>query len=145
MRTYYSGHDAVVTSEVFVRRTTPVKIFAIRDLRDVCITCETGNGQAMLTFAVAAALLGIAAAGAAWTTAVWSLLLVFALATPLVVAGLLLWRRPARWQVQAMYRGRRITLYASSDTRVFNQVTRALRRAMEAWTPNWDLEENHAA
>ena len=146
MRTYYSGHDAVVTSEVFIWRMTPVKTLAIRDLRDVCITCETGNGQAMLTFAVVGALLGVAAAAAAWTAGTWSLLPVIALATAILVAGLLSWRRPARWLLQARYRGRPVTLYASSDVRVFNQVTRALRRATEAaWTVSRRVEERHAA
>jgi hypothetical protein len=39
-------------------------------------------------------------------------------------------RKISLWQVQATYRGSRVTIYASSDERVFNQVTRALSRAI---------------
>ena len=35
------------------------------------------------------------------------------------------------WQVHARYRGGETVIYASPDARVFNQVTRALRRSLE--------------
>jgi hypothetical protein len=36
------------------------------------------------------------------------------------------------WALTAAYRGdEQVTLYTSADVRVFNQVSRALRRAME--------------
>lgn len=42
------------------------------------------------------------------------------------------WRmRPRRWELRATYQGHEVILYASCDTRVFNQVARALRRAVE--------------
>ena len=40
-RTYYRGPDAVVTSEVFIWRTTPPKIFVIRELKRVGIVRVT--------------------------------------------------------------------------------------------------------
>ncbi|GAA2618702.1 DUF6232 family protein [Paractinoplanes durhamensis] len=43
------------------------------------------------------------------------------------------------WALWADYRGRSIALYTSPDERVFNQVTRALRRALEEVEP-WDRE-----
>jgi hypothetical protein len=39
------------------------------------------------------------------------------------------------WQVRATYRGAVTIVYESTDVRVFNQVTRALRRAIEDATP----------
>ena len=46
--------------------------------------------------------------------------------------------RPRRSELQATYRGSRVVLYASSNVRVFNQVTRALRRAVEDARPPSD-------
>jgi hypothetical protein len=39
------------------------------------------------------------------------------------------------WQVRASYLGSHVTVYTSVDQRVFNQVTRALRRAVEDARP----------
>jgi hypothetical protein len=39
--------------------------------------------------------------------------------------------RPRRWELRATYRDRPVRLYASTDARVFHQVSRALRRAVE--------------
>jgi hypothetical protein len=56
-----------------------------------------------------------------------------AVTTVLAVAGTLLWpRRPDNWELQASCRGRTVSLYSSCDVTVFNQVARALRRAIEA-------------
>jgi hypothetical protein len=41
------------------------------------------------------------------------------------------WRRPRRHELRADYRGISVTLFASADPRVFNQVRRALLRAVE--------------
>ena len=41
------------------------------------------------------------------------------------------------WALWADYRGRSVALYSSPDERVFNQVVRALRRALEDSEP-WD-------
>jgi hypothetical protein len=43
------------------------------------------------------------------------------------------------WALWADYQGRAVTLYNSADERVFNQVARALRRALEESEP-WDRE-----
>jgi hypothetical protein len=139
MRTYYRGPDALVTSTVFAGRATATP-YAIRELRQVRIT-RTEHRQASAV-PVAAGLLAIAAA--AWplgkASPLYALALV-ALAVPALVAGVVLWRlRPQRWELRATCRGVDVTLYSSTDERVFNQVTRALRRAIEdvhppvAWT-----------
>jgi hypothetical protein len=39
------------------------------------------------------------------------------------------------WELRAMYRGRPVLLYSSSDERTFGQVRRALVRALEANFP----------
>lgn len=49
-----------------------------------------------------------------------------------VTTGVVLWRlRPRTFVLYATYRGTGVALYASTDERVFNQVSRALRRAIE--------------
>jgi hypothetical protein len=49
-----------------------------------------------------------------------------------VTTGVVLWRLRSRtFLLRATYRGTEVTLYASTDERVFNQVSRALRRAIE--------------
>jgi hypothetical protein len=56
-----------------------------------------------------------------------------ALALVLVLAAAAVTRRqPGRtWQLQANYHGRATLIYSSEDVRVFNQVARALLRAIE--------------
>jgi hypothetical protein len=134
-RTYYRGPDAVVTSDVFVWRTAPPKTFVIRDLRKVGIShsdarhrspgAQTATGSAGLVIAI-------------WpivdTPAVFAAV-VLAVAIPGVVVAARLRLRPRIWELHATYRHTEVLLYASADTRVFNQVTRALRRAMEDCRP----------
>jgi hypothetical protein len=133
MRTYYRGNDAVVTSELFVRRTTSAESFAIRDMRNVCIACDAGNGRSKLLIATTAGFLCLSATAAAWTVGSWYALFPLAIAVPITLGAALTWRRePTRWELRAQYRGHTVTLYTSCEVRVFNQVARALRRAIEA-------------
>ncbi|MFI7539733.1 DUF6232 family protein [Actinoplanes sp. NPDC049599] len=130
MRTYYRGPDAVVTSTVFAGRAT-ARPYAIRDLRNVRIA-RTEQSQPSATH-VTAALLMIAVA--AWPLAkaspLYALALV-ALGMPALAAGVVMWRlRPQTWELRATYRGSETVLFSSTDERVFNQVSRALRRAIE--------------
>jgi hypothetical protein len=135
-RTYYRGPDAVVTSEVFVWRTAPAKIFAIRALRNVGIVrCEADGGRPHTAHA--------AAGSAALALAVWPVLdtpavvavAILAVAVPGVAAAT--YRRRRRlWEMHALYRGAEVILYASTDVRIFNQVARALRRAIEDAGPH---------
>jgi uncharacterized protein DUF6232 len=135
MRTYYRGPDAVVTSELFVWRTTPTRIFAIRELRDVGITCTAVDRSRPPTAPAAAGsvALSVAVWPAVETPAMIALGLL-AVAVP-AIAVTAWWRvRPRRWELHATYRGGEVILFASTDTRVFNQIARALRRAIEEWT-----------
>jgi len=146
MRTYYRGNDALVTSELFVRRTTSAKSFVIRDMRNVCIAGDTGSGRSMLLIITAAGFLGLTATAAAWTINGRYALFFLAITLPIALGATLAWQRQhARWELRAQYRGRPVTLYTSRNVRVFNQVTRALRRAIEADRRSVTWEEDDVA
>jgi hypothetical protein len=133
MRTYYRGPDAVVTSTWFGGH--PAEPYAIRDLRNAHIT-RTQQPQPSLILAVAGSAI---MAAAAWPlTKVspvygWALL---ALGVPALAAVAAMWRlRAQTWELWATHHGADVLLYSSTDARVFNQVTRALRRAIEDTRP----------
>lgn len=141
MRIYYRGPDATVTSEHFIHRTpTASKTFLVRDLRNVGITSvdDAGLPIALPLGAVAAALV------AAWP--LWKVSPLYAIGVlglagfGMAAAALVRRGRPKTWLLQAMYRGQSVDLYGSVDARVFNQVSRALRRAIEDARPpsSWD-------
>jgi hypothetical protein len=144
MRIYYRGPDAVVTSEFFVRRGSPPGRFAIRDLRDVCIAPGETEGvrlSAIVLPAAVAALVAAAAVSVAGGVALAAGILVAASGTGAACA-VVQQHRPRRRELRATYRDREVTIYTSTDARVFNQVARALRRAMEnARPPTWDGRE----
>jgi hypothetical protein len=146
MRTYYRGRDAVVTSELFVRRVTSTKSYAIRDLRNIGIACDQHSARSRPMVAAGLGFLGLIGAFAALATGSLYALILAGPMTALAVAGALLWPRPpANWALQASYRGRSISLYSTRDVTVFNQVTRALRRAIEADRRPLVFEEDDAA
>jgi Family of unknown function (DUF6232) len=135
-RTYYSGPDAVVTDRLFVWRTTPAKGFAVRELRNVGLVRGDTDRLRPYTIHVAAGVLVLLAA--TWTmldTPAAYVLGFLAVAVPGGFAAGTLRSRPRRWELRANYRGLEVVLYASSDVRVFNQVARALRRAVEDSRP----------
>lgn len=137
MRTYYRGPDAVVTSELFVWRSTPAKVFAIRELRGVGITRTASDRNHPPTTQAAAGSLAVAVA--IWPTVDTSALVamgVLAVAVPVVAIAAHRRLRSRRWELHATYRGVGVIVYASTSDRVFNQVTRALRRAMEDLRPH---------
>jgi hypothetical protein len=138
MRTYYRGPDAVVTSDVFVWRTTPAQVFAIRDLSGVGIARGDAGRYGPSTAHVAGgSLVLVAATWPMWNTPGLRVLGVLVLALPGVVAAAC-WRlRPRCWELHAEYRGVPTLIYLSLDPRVFNQVSRALRRSMEDNRPDW--------
>ncbi|MFI5894314.1 DUF6232 family protein [Actinoplanes sp. NPDC051513] len=141
MRIYYRAPDVVVTSELFVRHGPSPGRFAIRDLRDVGIAPGEPEGVrpgVVILPAAAAALVAAAAVSGAGGVLVAVAIVVSACAAGVVFAAVSQ-HRPRRWELRATYRGREVTLYASTDARVFNQVGRALRRAIEAeheWPPH---------
>ncbi|MEV6346980.1 DUF6232 family protein [Actinoplanes sp. NPDC051851] len=132
-RTYYQGPDAVVTDDQFVWRTTPVALnFAVQHLRNVGVVQTPARVRSFAPHLAAGILFTSAAA---WTLLADPTLYVFgflAVASPAVAV---VWRQPRRWELHAQYHGTAVVLYSSSDVRVFNQVGRALRRAMEDGRP----------
>jgi hypothetical protein len=133
MRTYYRGSDALVTDDYFVWRTSSTQIFAVPDLRNIVIVRGPLNASSPgPALATGAGLFLLAVAGwislgpaVGYTAAAAAVVITL---TVLSLSG----RRTARmWHLLASYHGGMVTIYSSSDERVFNQVTRALRRSTE--------------
>ena len=143
-RTYYRGPDAVVTDKLFVWRTTPTRGFVVRDLRNVqLIRSRDGVGPYAAPIAAGTVVL----AATLWTMfdapAVYALGALAVVGPAGVAIGIRM--RPRRWELHATYRGARVVLYASADARIFNQVVRGLRRAVEAARPPSDDHDLVAA
>lgn len=136
-RTYYRGPDAFVTDQLFVWLTTPRKSYAVRDLHNVGLV-RSGAAPASPTNVALVAAVTVAAIGAGWTlveppTAYAIGLL--AVAIPVGFTAPSLFRRSRPWELHATYRGAEVVLYVCDDVQRFNQVTRALRRAIEDARP----------
>jgi len=132
LRTYYDGPDALVTENHFIWRTDPLRAFIISDLRDVrLVQRDVGSPRMIIALAVMAAAALIVAPG--WLllhTMVGRLVLVGAAAAAVTLATL--GRRSVhQWELRAAYQSREVVLYTTLEIRTFNQVTRALRRAIE--------------
>jgi hypothetical protein len=133
MRTYYDGPDALITENHFIWRTDPVRAFIIGDLRDVrLVQRDVGSPRLIIGLAAVAAAAMIVAPG--WLlvhTMVGRLVLVGAAAAAVSLATL--GRRSVhQWELRAVYQSREVVLYTTLEIRTFNQVTRALRRSVEA-------------
>lgn len=136
MRVYYDGPDALVTEHHFVWRTDPLRAFVISELGNVrLVQRHVGSPRAVIAMASAAAAAMIVAPG-------WLLLhntsgrFVLAGAAAAAVTLATLRRRSVhQWELRAAYHAHDVTLYTTLEIRTFNQVTRALRRAVESRTP----------
>jgi hypothetical protein len=137
MRTYYRGPDALVDQERFVWFTSSPRTFVVRELQNaVLVRCNVPDRRPNPALLVALTMTALA-------TASWMLVgpAVGAALGFLAVlaAGAAMVAQPRRtvyeWQVRATYLGAHVTVYASVDQRVFNQVARALRRAIEDGRP----------
>ncbi|GAA0793907.1 DUF6232 family protein [Spirilliplanes yamanashiensis] len=132
--TYYRSHEVLVTSDAFVWRTDPIRVYRIKHLRDVGIV-RGAPAPAGLTATHTAALATGAVATATWPV-IHSPVAVAAgltLAAALTAAAFTTGRDHRRvCELRATYGDRRVVLFASADGQVFRQVTRGLLRAMEA-------------
>ncbi len=144
MRIYYQGPEAVVTSELFIRRGSSPGTFMIRDLRNVCIAPDVADGtgavlvSAAAAFAAAVVIYGIGGP--------WFALGFLAITTAGGACAVpLRRRRPRRHELRADYRGAAVSLFSCPDPRVFNQVSRALRRAIENLPPPSSWHDGEAA
>jgi len=132
MRTYYDGPDALITENHFIWRSDPVRAFILRDLHDVrLVQRDVGSPRVILTTAaVAAAALIIAPGWLLLHTTVGRLVLLAAALAAVTLATM--GRRSVhQWELRAAYQAREVVLYTTLESRTFNQVTRALRRALE--------------
>jgi hypothetical protein len=133
--TYYLGPSAHITERTFEVRTPGSRIaYDVRDLRDV--RCgSTGPDQTGIRYGGVCAV-SLVAVAASWTQLgspqEWVVAAVF-VAAPGILSLVCLRTRPPLWTLHAHYRGHRVQLYASSDSRQFNQVMRGLTRALERW------------
>jgi hypothetical protein len=133
MRTFYDGPDALVTENHFIWRTDPQRGFIIGDLRDVrLVQRDVGSPRVIIALAaVAAAALIVAPGWLLLDTMVGRLVLLGAAvaAVSLATVGR---RSVHQWELRAVYQSREVVLYSTLEIRTFNQVTRALRRSVEA-------------
>ena len=129
MRTYYRGPDAVITDTHFVWQSPSVRIFAIDDLDDVHLERTTAGGSSGVEFALGLGLIVLAVAAGLKFGPFAAAPMIAAAA---VVALFAMRRRGGHaWEIRARYRTQEVTIYTSPDPRIFNQVTRALRRTIE--------------
>lgn len=147
MRTYYRGSDALVTDDYFVWRTSSTHIFAVGDLRTIVIARDPVSSSAQgPALAAGAGLLLLAVAS--WMLrgpAVGYTAVAAAIVITLMIMSLTGRRAVRLWHLVASYHGEAVTLYSSPDTRVFNQVARALRRSTENTRRTTNREDLAAA
>jgi hypothetical protein len=145
MRIYYRAPDAVVTSDHFVHRTAATtEAFLVRDLRDVCIS-EPRRTSRIAPFIVGGALLALAVTAPLWQLSKLYAIGALGVAGLVIAGGVMVVRSRPRRVLQGTYRGAVVTLYESTDARVFNQVSRALRRAVENRRPPRSSDDFTAA
>ena len=128
-RIYYRGPDALVSDDRFVwHPTTAPVVFAVPDLRNVGLVQAPARVR---TFAPVAVAVIVAMAAAGWILLPDPAIYVLVFLGLAILGVAVAWREPGRWELHAQYRGTAVVLYSSSNPRIFNQVSRALRRAME--------------
>jgi len=132
MRTYYRGPDALVTEEHVVWRTGTTRIFPMGELRNVGLVRDhVVDRRSDVALLATAGMMAFTAT--TWFVAgpVIGAALAFVSLIAATVAVTTRQRTVRVWQVRATYQGIDVIVYSSADARVFNQVTRALRRALE--------------
>lgn len=135
--TYFRSSQVIVTNDVFVWRVDgTTRMFRVKELTAVgVIRGETDASRVTAMHVTSAAALGAAVAWPAFnsTAAVGAAAVV--IAVPGFVAIAVRRLRPRTYQLRAQYAGRAVMLYATTDATTFGQVSRALRRAIEANDP----------
>jgi hypothetical protein len=134
MPVYFRGPDALITHREFTCFRPQRHRFALCELHEPHIViAEAAGASPRVTYPATAAAAAVAATG--WpilgsaSVTVTGLVALAALAAPM--AGCLRGRRHS-YEVHALYHGRRVCLFRTSDPRLFGQIRRALVRAMEA-------------
>jgi hypothetical protein len=136
MRIYYDGPDALVTEHQFVWRTDPLRTFHISELRNVrLVQRDVGSPRTMLAMASVAAAALIVAPGWLLLHNTSGRIILVGAAVAAVTLATLRRRSVHQWELRAAYHAHDVTLYTTLEIRTFNQVTRALRRAVESRRP----------
>jgi hypothetical protein len=134
MRIYYRGPDAFVTADQFVwLQDNTSRIVPVRRLRDIQLVEQVARTRFGDAFRVAGGGLAVFAF-AGWFTAgrVAGVILATLAVLAMLVAVCSRQMAGARiYRVVANLSGAPTTVFESRDFRVFNQVTRALRRSVE--------------
>ncbi|BBH70680.1 hypothetical protein ACTI_73650 [Actinoplanes sp. OR16] len=128
-RTFFRGPQAVVTGDVVgIRQGEGFTRFRMDELADVHIVRFEKRRQLWLWSNVL--FVGLIVTAIGWLAERYILAVVGAAA--LLFAGFMLPRSSRReWSLNATYRSSRVELLRSADQREFEQVCRALQRAME--------------
>lgn len=147
MTVFYQGPRAHVTHEVFETRYPDYRCFMIRDIRHLYLARRAdrpGSSQRSSVRASSAGIAGVAAVAAAFgwpalSAAAMPPIATAGLAGMLVLIAVSSFAFAACVRIQAthvhelwaVYRGRMICLFDTTDERTFGQVKRALVRAIE--------------
>ncbi len=138
MPIYYRSHEVLITSEAYVWRTDPIRVYHIKDLRNVGVVRGEQTAPGLDPAHTAAIGIG-GVAVVSWPVleSVVALAAGLTLALALGVAALASRRdRRRTYELHATYGNARVVLFASADGQVFRQVTRGLMRAIEADPPS---------
>jgi hypothetical protein len=136
MRIYYRSPDLVITDEAFTRLTAPKRTYLIRELHHIVMVRGDLHPARSSSGHLAGGAVVLVAAG-------WPLLdnpgafaaAALIVAVPTAATVLCCRLRPRHWELRATYENREVVLYSSADARIFNQVGRGLRRAIEDHGP----------
>ncbi|GAA0896753.1 hypothetical protein GCM10009557_70980 [Virgisporangium ochraceum] len=127
---YYRGADVAVTNQFL---HTARDRYALSELADLGISRGPVHPAVLISSVIAIAQTPIVIPVVAIVRSPMAFLLAAVLlVVPCVVAIVSARRWPPRLDLQARYRGRDLVLFSSHDEREFGQVSRALRRAVEA-------------
>lgn len=142
-RTYYRGPDAIVTDRLFVRRSTPARSLVLRELRSLRVSRVRGPRSVPVVVVASCVAAGAVLAGALLDH-VWALWVSAAIAVVALGLSWIVVRRPATLTLRGLYQGAEMVIYTSTDQRIFNQICRAVRRAMEDIRPIEGLAEGRS-
>jgi len=147
MTVFYRGTAAHITHEVFEARCPHHRRFMIRDIRHVYLARRASGSAASDRAQLRAGSAGVAGVAAVVAAVGWPVLAATQM-PPIAIAGLattliliaassLTFAACVRvppalvHELWAVYRGRMICLFDTTDERTFGQVRRALTRAIE--------------
>lgn len=127
---YYRGPDVAVNNQYLI---TSRDRFALAELADLGVVRGPTHPAVLISAVIGVAQLPIVVPVVTIVRSPLAILLAAVLlVVPCVVAIVSSRRWPARFELQANYRGRELVLFTSRNEREFGQVSRALRRAVES-------------